>query len=86
MNPGDLLTLRQLQELIPVGYSTLHRLVTEGAIRGFQVRSTGSRRGTWLVPREEVDRYVRRELGRQDGGKEKANRQADDVVVWPPRR
>ena len=59
LQEGDLLTPAQAVAILPVGRSTLHRLLHAGIIRGLLVRSTGARRGRWLVSRESLERYVR---------------------------
>ena len=59
---GDLLTVAQALQLVPIGKSMLHNLVAEGQIPAIRVRTLGSRRGRILIERAGRDKYVRNQL------------------------
>jgi len=56
--PGDLITVAQALQLLPVGRATLYRLVAEGTLPAVRVASLGSRRGRVLVVRAGLEAYV----------------------------
>ena len=53
-NTKDILTLKELQELLHIGKNTALRLVQSGEIEAFRV---GNR---WRVMKESVSRYIAR--------------------------
>ena len=53
-NTKDILTLKELQELLHIGKNTALKLVQSGEIEGFRV---GNR---WRVMKESVAKYLRR--------------------------
>ncbi len=53
-NTKDILTLKELQELLHIGKNTALRLVQSGEIEAFRVGKQ------WRVPKESVAKYVRR--------------------------
>ena len=53
-NTKDILTLKELQELLHIGKNTALRLVQSGDIEGFRVGKQ------WRVVRESVAKYIRR--------------------------
>lgn len=53
-NMKDILTLKELQELLHIGKNTALKLVQSGEIEGFRV---GNR---WRIPRKSVSRYIAR--------------------------
>ncbi len=55
---GDLRTIRQVLEVLPVSRSMLYKLVAEGQIPSVRVRCTASRRGRILVHRADLAEYV----------------------------
>lgn len=55
-NTKDVLTLKELQQLLHIGKNTALRLVQSGEIEAFRV---GNR---WRVPRESLIRYINRYL------------------------
>ena len=55
-NTKDVLTLKELQELLNIGKNTALRLVQSGDIEGFRVGKQ------WRVVRESVIRYIRKML------------------------
>ena len=55
-NTKDILTLKELQELLHIGKNTALRLVQSGEIEAFRVRKQ------WRVVRESVIRYIRKML------------------------
>ena len=52
----DILTLKELQELLHIGKNTALRLIQNGDIEGFRIGRL------WRVTRESVARYIRRTL------------------------
>ena len=53
-NTKDILTLKELQELLHIGKNTALRLVKSGEIEAFRVGKQ------WMVSKESVAKYVRR--------------------------
>ena len=53
-NTKDILTLKELQELLHIGKNTALRLVKSGEIEAFRVGKQ------WRVSKESVAKYVRR--------------------------
>ena len=58
LSPGDLLTIRQTLDILPVGRSTLYTLVAEGDIRSIRVGCAGSNRGRILIHRVDLEAFV----------------------------
>ena len=56
---GDLLTVAQALKLLPVGKSTIHDLINEGALPCIRVGTVGSRRKRILLLRPGIEEYVR---------------------------
>ena len=55
-NTKEILTLKELQELLHIGKNTALRLVQSGEIEAFRVGNQ------WRVLRESVAKYIRRML------------------------
>ena len=55
-NTKDILTLKELQELLHIGKNTALRLVQSGEIEAFRVGNQ------WRIPQEFVMTYIRRML------------------------
>lgn len=53
-NTKDILTLKELQELLHIGKNTALRLVQSGEIEAFRIGKQ------WRVSKESVAKYVRR--------------------------
>lgn len=53
-NTKDILTLKELQDLLHIGKNTALRLVQERDIEAFRVGKQ------WRIPRESVWRFIRR--------------------------
>ena len=53
----DLLTARQLQELLQVDRVTIYRMLEDGRLRGFKVG------GQWRFYRRDIDTWLRRQYG-----------------------
>lgn len=53
-NTKDILTLKELQELLHIGKNTAMRLVQSGEIEAFKIGKQ------WRVSKESVAKYVRR--------------------------
>ena len=56
-NTKDILTLKELQELLHIGKNTALKLVQSGEIEGFRVGKQ------WRVLRESVTKYIKRYSG-----------------------
>lgn len=54
-NTKDILTLKELQELLHIGKNTALRLVQSGEIKAFRVGKQ------WRIARENVIRYLKRQ-------------------------
>ncbi len=54
-NTKDILTLKELQELLHIGKNTALRLVQNGEIEAFRVGKQ------WRIARENVIRYLKRQ-------------------------
>ena len=59
--PGDLLTVPQATQIVPVAKSMLYRLIDEGQLRSVRIQSAGSKRGRILIFRSALEDYVRRQ-------------------------
>ena len=55
---GDLLTIAQALQLVPVGRTTLYALCESGALPHFRIRAPGSRRGRILLARRDLEAFV----------------------------
>ena len=55
-NTKDILTLKELQELLHIGKNTALRLVQSGEIEAFRVWKQ------WRIPCEAIVKYIRRNL------------------------
>ncbi len=58
MRAGDLLTVQQVLSVLPLGRSTVYRLIQEGHLPALRVRTSGSRRGRVLIERAGLEAYV----------------------------
>ena len=58
---GDLLTVPQALQILPVAKSMLYRLIEESQIRCIRAKSVGSKRGRILVFRSAIEDFVRRQ-------------------------
>ena len=59
LGEGDLLTIRQALEIMPVSKSLLYELVAQGRIPAVRVRTLGSRRGRILIARQGLEKFVK---------------------------
>jgi len=59
LREGDLLTVQQALEILPVGRTLLYQLVEEGQIRSIRCKSVGSRRGRILILLNSLEEYIR---------------------------
>ena len=55
---GDLLTIPQVQRLLPLGRSTIYGLVARGALPSYRVGATGGGRGRVLVARADLEAFI----------------------------
>ncbi len=60
LQPGDLITVAQALQLLPVGKSLLYDLIGDGSIPHIRVSSIGSRRGRILILRRGLEEFVDR--------------------------
>lgn len=58
LQPGDLLTVPQALKLVPIGRSTLYRLVESGQLAHYRLDATGRRKGRILVRRADLDELL----------------------------
>ena len=58
--PGDLLSIRQALDLVPLGRSKLYALLDAGAIEHVRVASTGGQRGRVFILRAALEEFVER--------------------------
>ena len=58
LSAGDLVTIREALELVPVSRSLLYALVAAGAIPSVRVGGAGSRRGRILIRRADLDAFI----------------------------
>lgn len=58
LRPGDLLTVAETLEILPVGRTMLYALVDQGVIPSIRVASAGSKRGRILIRRADLERFV----------------------------
>ena len=56
-NAKDILTLKELQELLHIGKNTALRLVRSGEIEAFRVGNQ------WRILKVNVEKYIRRYIG-----------------------
>ena len=57
---GDLLSVGQALDLVPLGRSKLYDLLDQGEIEHIRVPSTGRRRGRVFIPRAALEAFVER--------------------------
>ena len=55
---GDLLTVQQVQKILPVGRSTLYALIESGQLPHHRVSAAGARRGRVLVARRDLEAFI----------------------------
>ena len=58
LRPGDLLSIPQVQKLVPVGRSTIYKWVEDGALPCIRVGATRRRRGRVLVHRYDLRAFL----------------------------
>ena len=62
MPTGDLLTTRQLQELLQVDRVTIYRMLSDGRLTGFKVG------GQWRFSRHEIEKWLQEQRATPDVG------------------
>ena len=55
---GDLLTVTQALQLVPIGRTTLYALCESGALPHFRIQAPGSRRGRILLARRDIEAFL----------------------------
>jgi len=58
----EILTIREVAELLKINEKTAYRLAAEGKIPGFKVG------GSWRFERQEIARWIKRKVDEQQGG------------------
>jgi excisionase family DNA binding protein len=58
LREGDLLTIWQALAVVPVGKSTLYRLIDSGQLPHYRVSAAGGGRGRILVARRDLEAFV----------------------------
>ncbi len=59
----EILTIREVAELLKINEKTAYRLAAEGEIPGFKVG------GSWRFERQEIALWIKRKVAEQRGGK-----------------
>ena len=57
----EILTIREVAELLKINEKTAYRLAADGKIPGFKVG------GSWRFDRQEIANWIRREVAQQRG-------------------
>jgi excisionase family DNA binding protein len=60
---GEILTIREVAELLKINEKTAYRLAGEGKIPGFKVG------GSWRFDRQEISNWIKRQVAQQRGGR-----------------
>ena len=58
LGPGDLLSIAQVQEILPLGRTTLHELVETGRLPAYRVLTAGGGRGRIFVHRADLEAFL----------------------------
>ena len=61
----EILTIREVADLLKINEKTAYKLVSAGKIPGFKVG------GSWRFDRQEIARWIRRKVEEQQGGNDK---------------
>ncbi len=56
--PGDLLSIPQVQKIVPLGRTTLYELVESGRLPAYRVTTASGGRGRVLVHRRDLEAFV----------------------------
>ncbi len=56
--PGDLLTIAQVLQLVPIGRSTIYTLIGSSKLPHYRVRALGPRRGRILIHRADLKAFI----------------------------
>ena len=59
---NDIMTIREVSELLKINEKTAYRLAAEGKLPGFKVG------GSWRFERQEISNWIRRQMEGQRGG------------------
>jgi len=55
---GDLLTVAQALQIVPIGRTTLYALVESGQLPHYRLQPHGSRRGRILLARQDLEAFL----------------------------
>lgn len=58
----EILTIREVADLLKINEKTAYKLASAGKIPGFKVG------GSWRFERQEITRWIRRKVDEQQGG------------------
>ena len=58
----EILTIREVSELLKINEKTAYKLATEGKLPGFKVG------GSWRFDRQEISNWIKRQMEEQRGG------------------
>lgn len=58
----DILTIREVADLLKINEKTAYKLASAGKIPGFKVG------GSWRFERQEIARWIKRKVDEQQGG------------------
>jgi len=78
---GDLLTVAEALRILPVGRSTIYRMIEAGRLSALRVPSTGSRRGRVLVLRSSLDELIASGLRRQVAASSAGETTSDTIAA-----
>ena len=59
----EILTIREVAELLKINEKTAYRLAADGKIPGFKVG------GSWRFDRQEIANWIKREVAQKRGGR-----------------
>jgi excisionase family DNA binding protein len=72
----EILTIREVAELLKINEKTAYKLASAGKIPGFKVG------GSWRFQRQEIANWIKRKVEEQQGGN--GDRQASTTPNHPP--
>ena len=78
----EILTIREMAELLKINEKTAYKLASAGKIPGFKVG------GSWRFERQEIAKWIQRKVEEQQGGSRKWRPNitpSDSFMNWPRR-
>ena len=58
LSPGALISVKQALAIVPLGRSTLYKLIETGKLPHYRVSAAGSRRGRILIHRADLEVFI----------------------------